>query len=416
MSVLALATAVVLAFFQSQAAGEGRGGAPVTLTRTADGVSIYRNQSATYYISDRCRATGTSTDSGASIGPAYIYRVDYAGDASQRIMVPRGADVPPTGLGAFVVDVYQGRADYRPSPDGTQNEDYGRFESIQGNVCLGDAEVLTFASGSGVADRGSTRTDAGTSTSSATYLWAHYAVRLADPHGDQFEVTYQYRFYPNDVRVWTTVRTCPNGVCHTDPAYPGGAAFVKMPKFVMVAHGPANDYTSLDCRAASGEFLASASQVDNPNGSTIGNHCHGNGRDYARIAGSASRPSLNIQARSQASASFGPSYPTYPWEAPGTSGYGIDKLAGLGAGRVTLPYANVACPGGGSVLAEYDGTRNWEMFGDDGSHAYGPYNTKGIFFKGWEDGNGPPSCPSLYHEMVPNESFANYFKYWFAGL
>ena len=55
------------------------------------------------------------------------------------------------------------------------------------------------------------------------------------------------------------------------------------------------------------------------------------------------------------------------------------------------------------------------MVGDDGTHAYYPWDAKGVFFKGWEDGNGPNSCPPLFNQMAPGEAYANYFKYWISG-
>ena len=60
--------------------------------------------------------------------------------------------------------------------------------------------------------------------------------------------------------------------------------------------------------------------------------------------------------------------------------------------------------------------RRWEMGGDNPSATwapnllhYYPYKTIYAMFKGWEDGNGPPDCRSLYNNMVNNEGYANFF-------
>jgi hypothetical protein len=127
-------------------------------------------------------------------------------------------------------------------------------------------------------------------------------------------------------------------------------------------------------------------------------------------------PGFKFVGESQPSASFGPTYPTYQWECnSGCTDYGVDHLATIGAGRgVHLPYDGNAASCGTSVVpySNQDLMRKWEMGGDDGTHGYYPAGNKTLYamFKGWEDGNGPSSCPTLYNQMYPNESYANFFN------
>jgi hypothetical protein len=291
----------------------------VTLTRTADGVSIYQNTQGTFYISDGCHSSGISTDpytqpdwthaqKYASIGPGYIYRVDVAG---KEVIAPRPSSNPPSGLGLFVSDVYQGDPNYSPYSAN------GYFEAVQGNICRGDPSATGFLLNDGVDDTGSTRVNAGTNTSadSTSYLWAWYDVHLSDRVGRQFEVFYKYRFYVDSVQVWTNVKPCPNGVCYGDPAYATSVGpFMKMPKFVDMLNGPGTDYTGVYCYDANGNLLAAAQQLLDPNGSTVGNHCDGDSRDNIKVAYSSSGlPAFHFRAKAQAN--FGPGYTLYPWEA-----------------------------------------------------------------------------------------------------
>ena len=83
-----------------------------------------------------------------TIGPGYIYRWDNAG---QEVIAPRSHSIPSTGLGAFVSDVYHGPLD----------TSLGTFESVQGNMCLGDNGGLTFTQGSGVSQSQLSSTSSG---------------------------------------------------------------------------------------------------------------------------------------------------------------------------------------------------------------------------------------------------------------
>ena len=80
--------------------------ATITLTRVGD-VSIYQNNQGKYYISDACHTTGNSMDPNTTIGPGYIYRVDLNGKEVVAPL-PSGKTIPPTGLGIFVADMYEG--------------------------------------------------------------------------------------------------------------------------------------------------------------------------------------------------------------------------------------------------------------------------------------------------------------------
>jgi hypothetical protein len=379
--------------------------ASITLTRVGD-VSIYQNNSGKYYISDSCHSTGNSLDPNTTIGPGYIYRVDLNG-REVVAPLPSGKTIPPTGLGLFVADMYEG------DPNNSAN---GFFESVQGNVCQGDTNNVYTSEGSGVS--GSVVDMIGTATSAAdgSYLWVHYKVTLSDQVGRQFEVWYWYRFYANSVQMWTKVRPCPDGVCYHDSR--GPSSFVKMAKYEFAVSSPAVDYTTEACFSTTGSLITQASNITNPNGSTTGNHCNGDTRDTIDIYNSASGlPGFSIEGQSQPSASFGPTLATYPWEcnSTGCPNYGVDHLAVIGASRgVHLPYDGNATSCGTTLIpsSSQDVMRKWEMGGDDGTHGFYPAGNKTIYamFKGWEDGNGPNSCPTLYNQMYPNESYANFFN------
>jgi len=398
-----LKAAIYFLLFFSLTAGYAN--ATITLTRVGD-VSIYQNNQGRYYISDGCHSTGNSMDPNATIGPGYIYRVDLNGKEVVAPL-PSGKTIPLTGLGVFVADMYEG------DPNNTAN---GYFESVQGNVCQGDNNNLVFTEGSGVS--ASFVDDIGTASSAAdgSYLWVHYRVVLSDQAGVQFEVWYWYRFYATSVQMWTKLRPCPSGVCNHDSR--GPSSFVKMSKFEFAVSSAAVDYTAETCYTASGAVIQTAGNITNPNGSTINNHCNGDTRDYIRMyASSSGMPGFKFIGEAQPSANFGPTFPTFPWECnSGTcSDYGVDHLATIGAGRgAHLPYDGMGTSCGTSLVpsSSQDLMRRWEMGGDDGTHGFYPAGSKTLYamFKGWEDGNGPTSCPTLYNQMFPNESYANFFN------
>jgi hypothetical protein len=397
----------------------------ITLTRTADGVSIYQNNQGKYYISDTCHTNGTSTDPSKTIGPGYIYRVDLDG---QEVVAPLSSNGPvlnpPSGVGVFLADLYQGDPNNTPYTDngGVFHAGAGSFESIQGNVCQGDTNNLAYTSGSGVS--ASWIDDQGTATSApdGSYLWVHYNVSLSDPFGRQFEIWYWYRFYANEVDLWTKVKPCPDGVCYHDTR--GSAPFIKMPKFEYAITGPGMDYQWESCYDLSGNWIQDAGQTDYPGGSTTQNHCNGNNRGRIDIWNStAGHWPFQITAKSQPVASFGPSYTTYAWESS-TTPYGLDNWANVGQSRQHLTYSSTldtdnkcGVTYGTAARSWMDSMRRWEMGGDNPSATwapnlihYYPYKTMYAMFKGWEDGNGPPDCRSLYNSMVNNEAYANFFR------
>jgi hypothetical protein len=402
--------------------------AAVTVTHTGDGVSIYQNRQGTYYISDACHSSGTSTDSGATIGPGYIYRVDLNGQEVVAPLPSAGPNLnPPTGLGVFMADVYQGDPNDTPwdytYPDGTQihNDGNGAFESVQGNVCRGDNNNLGYSAGSGVSSAGSTVTDIGTDTSAPDggYLWVHYSVDLSDQWGKQFTVLYWYRFYANEVDLSTKVTACPGGCV---AGHGGTVPFIKMPKFQYAVSGPAMDYGLVECIDLDGSITI-AQQTSFPMGSTTGNHCGANDRNRIDTFNSDSgHQPFMVTARSQASGQFGPGSATFPWVG---SGYGLDEWAVLGGSRQHLIYydwlpSDNDCGANTALHSSDPQMRHWEMSGDDPSvpipqnhpnwyHPY-PYKTLVGLFKGWDDGPGPPDCRSLYDQMVPNETYANFFR------
>lgn len=396
----------------------------ITLTRTADGVSIYQNRQGTYYISDSCHTNGTSTDPGKTIGPGYIYRVDLNGREVVAPLASAGPVLNPlSGIGVFAVDMYQGDPNNTPYTDnnGVFHPGAGSFEALHGNVCLGDNDNIAYTAGSGVSS--STTDDRGTATSApdGSYLWVWYTVTLSDPYGKQFAVSYRYRFYANEVRLLTKVKPCPDGVCYRDPR--GPAPFLKMPKFQYTVSGPEMDYQAQTCYDASGGVIQDAQQLDYPGGSTVNNHCNGNTRDRIDIrASSSGLPPFRITAKSQPVAAWGFEQPFYPWESAATT-YGLDNWAKVGQNRQHLTYSatlntdnSCGIPYGTRPDSWMDVMRRWEMGGDNPSATwapnlrhYYPYKTIYAMFKGWEDGNGPPDCRSLYNSMVSNEAYANFF-------
>jgi hypothetical protein len=371
------------------------GVAQATLSRTSessDGVTEYQTDNGDFYVSSQCHSAGNSTDAGnLTIGPGYVYRWDQGGG---EVIQPQTNQVPSIGFAPFVADVYQG-----PTTLG------GTFESVQGNMCRGDNSGLATTQNSGVVASQLTSTGSG-GTGAGAYLSAVYDVWLADQAGGNlFLLTYTYRFHADSVELWTRARVCPDGSC---PSLGAGGPYIKMPKWIMSVSGPSNDYTSIDCWNTDGTLNLVASQVDNPNGSTIGNHCNGNGRDYVAITGSRGylRGAINIEGKAQPTASYGPGGTLYPWEVSAASThYGLDNLSWLRQTTGHLNSSGLNCPGGDSanpIRSWHDVMRNWEMWGDDGTHAYAPYDAKGVFFKGWEDGNGPQDCTELYNLMVAN--------------
>ena len=383
----------------------GLANASITLTRVGD-VSIYQNNQGRYYISDSCHTTGNSLDPNATIGPGYIYRVDLNG-SEVVTPLPSGKAIPPTGLGVFVADMYEG------DPTNTAN---GYFESVQGNVCQGDNNNVWSSEGSGVS--GSVVDSIGTASSApdGSYLWVHYKVTLSDQTGSQFEVWYWYRFYANSVQMWTKVRPCPDGVCNHDGR--GPSSFVKMAKYEFAVSSPSVTYSTESCFTGGGALINTATNITSPNGSTTGNHCNGDNRDFIEMYNSTNGlPGFKFVGEAQPSATFGPGNPTYQWECnAGTcTDYGVDHLATIGATRgVHLPYDGNATSCGTTSIpsSNMDVMRRWEMGGDDGTHGFYPAGNKTLYamFKGWEDGNGPSSCPTLYNQMYPNESYANFFQ------
>jgi hypothetical protein len=171
-----------------------------------------------------------------------------------------------------------------------------------------------------------------------------------------------------------------------------------------------------------------ATQLDYPGGSTVNNHCNGNARDRIDIFSSATGlPPFRISGRSQPSAVglFGQDQPTYPWEQATTT-YGLDNWGKIGQSRTHLIYSSTLATDNSCGVAPatppiepfsyLDVMRRWEMGGDNPAvntapnlRHYYPYKTIYAMFKGWEDGNGPPDCRSLYNNMVLNEAYANYF-------
>jgi hypothetical protein len=392
--------------------------AAITLTRTADGVSIYQNLEGRYYISDTCHTSGTSTDPGKTIGPAYIYRVDFQG---QELVAPIASTptYPPTGLGVFIADLYEGNPNDTPFmyDDGSWYQGQGAFESVQGNVCQGDPNNGPFTHGTGVSGSSVDARGAETQAPDGSYLWVHYSVNFSDPFGRQFAVWYWYRFYAREVDLWTKVTACPDGACHHDSR--GPAVYIKMPKFASTVSGPPMDYQAESCYDVSGNWLSDATNLIFPNGGTSGNHCAFDNRGRLDIYSSRHPyPRFKLTGRSQPVATFGPDQPTYAWER---AGYGLDNWADAGQNRTHITYnlslkQDSQCGGspGSPVRSWQDNMRRWEMGGDDpsapGGQHFWPYKTIFAFFKGWEDGNGPNSCRSLFNSMSAGESYANFFE------
>jgi hypothetical protein len=403
--------------------------AAVTLTRTGDGVSIYQNHQGKYYISDTCSTTGRTTDPGKTIGPGYIYRVDLDG---LEVVAPYESDGPPgeptgdgiipsSGLGVFLADIWEGDPNnsgyYDNSRPPVWHPGNGRYYSVQGNVCYGDQQNVFFTQDAGVYS--SSRDNADPRTEANDYLWASYTVTLQDQYGRLFAIAYWYRFYPDWVDLWVKVTACPEGACAHHPA--GPAPFLKMPKIQFTVSGPNMDYYAESCYDVNGGWLWDATQLNNPNGGTSGNHCGFPNRGRIDIWDSVfPHPRFRITARSQALAAFGWNQPTYPWRTePAETHYGLDKWAIVSGSRQHLNFDmsldNDKGCGGGALSppnSASEAQRRWEMGGDNPNPVrhYYPFKTIFAMFKGWEDGNGPPNCRSLYNRMLAGEAYANYFR------
>lgn len=416
---------VAVAFGAFWAAGmPGLALANVTLSHVdvnGDGVpdyDVYTNDQATYYVARHCMSSFADNllpaGQTASVGPGYIFRVDFAGN---QVIVPQPATHPQSGLGVFAADVYRGTSDGATADDFNTSNGYG---AVWGNICRtpnGSQSQIWSTQGRGVVDTGDTLTTAGTDTSTTTgYLWVHYVVNLGDQQGTLFRVEYDYRFYSAIVRLWTNVTECPTGSCG------GTTAYVKMPKFASIATGPHVNYTQVACYDQNGTNdppLKVASNIVDPKSSTSGNHCNdgANPRDEIIFSGSTTYPNKNLKT-------IGRSYPTNPFTAGNTNwaqwegvGMGLDQWAAQQ--NNPLPQDDGSqCPKYSGITTWYsgDGTaRDWEMGGDDGRYA----STDGSlfpsvygFFKGWEDGVGYNSCHSLFDLMdTPGTQFANFFSY-----
>jgi hypothetical protein len=395
----------------------------------ANGTSVYTNNQGSFYISDTCHPGNPS------IGPGYVYQATTQG---KQILAPGPSTTSTgdfhsvTGLAVFSADLYHGWSDPNWQTDGLgHNESTNRagYESVQGNICASDMTVNQYR---GVGVLSSSRTNAGTLTSSTDYLWAWWDVYLGDSAGAEFKVTYKWRFYPTSVRVATLVTSCPGGTCPTTSGDAG--PYVKMPKLSAALSGPNEDYQRMDCNAIGGGALMNAiggpgGTLNNPNGGTVSNHCgvqtNQDNRGSVVFSNSSSGTwKLTVAARAQPASAWGPDQATYAWESSdGTNVYGLDHWAVLGASQPRLPaWTNPAPLDGCSTTtpppSSNRSTRDWEFSGDDGTnHAghiyYDGWQDKSAFFKGWEDGNGPTSCPQLYDKMVGGQTYANYFTYQF---
>jgi len=330
---------------------------------------------------------------------------------------------PLSGIGVFAVDMYQGDPNNTPYTDnnGGFHAGAGAFEALQGNVCLGDSNNISYTSGSGVSSSVTTNKGTEVSAPAGSYLWVWYVVTLNDPFGQQFSVEYRYRFYANEVDLLTKVKPCPDGTCRHDPR--GPYPYLKMPKFQFTVTGPGSDYLNETCYDGGGGVIQDATQLDYPNGSTVNNHCNGNSRDRIDIRNSPSGlPPFRISGRSQPVAAFGQDQPSYPWESSGTT-YGLDNWGKVGQSRNHIAYSSTLNTDNSCGVTPptvptswLDVMRRWEMSGDNPSATwapnlrhYYPYKSLTAMFKGWEDGNGPPDCRSLYNSMVNNEAYANVF-------
>jgi hypothetical protein len=407
--------------------------ADVTASGDAN-VTVLTNDVGRFFIARRCITSvggGDPNGAGASIGPGYIYRMDVA---NKEVLAPEKSGQPQTGLGAFQLDMFRAQ---------DRGDAYGGFHTLQGNICRGDPNGIFFSAGAGVVPQDDFRDDAGGGPHSTTYIWLHYTVDLADQHGVVLaRVQYQYRFYSKLVQLWTRVIECPNG-CNTATVAPAAGVappstypYVKMPRFAEVVAGSrdmVSHYTSITCSAADGTVLATAHNISNPQGGTSGNHCSDPRRDYVTLHGDGTVPDLKIVGRAYPADPFAPGSDWTPWEpaAGACDGAGMDKWAIMvkpapcGDGR---PSGNAAGDGpqgsnsGCLASVSNDGdARNWEMLGDDRTGGASSYKLatngadavgRGVYMKGWDDGNGPPTCPGLYDRFGPTgEQWANYFSY-----
>jgi hypothetical protein len=245
------------------------------------------------------------------------------------------------------------------------------------------------------------------------------------------------------VQLWTRVTECPNGCnMRTQPLAageeePSTPPYVKMPRFAQVVAGSrdmVSHYTSISCYRADGSVLMTAQNIHNPQAGTAKNHCSEPTRDYMTLRGDGSLPELKIVGRAYPAADpFNPDSSWVPWEAAAGAcdGLGLKKWAIMvkdapcGDGRPKgndagdgPPGANTGCLA--SVSNDGD-ARNWEALGDDragGASSYKLATTgadavgRGVYMKGWDDGNGPPTCPGLYDRFgLAGERWANYFSY-----
>src|SRR5439155_17366434 len=120
---------------------------------------VYANNQGTWYIARRCipRVGGTAEDNNSSVGPGYIYRVDYAG---KEVVTPEQPNRPQTGLGAFAADTYR-----------VENG----IGAAWSNLCIGETNPIGYGQGRGVSDTGDTWVNGGTLNHTDTgYLWSHY--------------------------------------------------------------------------------------------------------------------------------------------------------------------------------------------------------------------------------------------------
>ena len=399
-------------------------------------ITVLTNDVGRFFIARRCITSvggGDPNGAGASIGPGYIYRMDID---NKEVLAPERAGEPQTGLGVFQLDVYR---------EQDKNDIYGGYRALQGNICRGDPNGIFFSEGAGVVPQDDFRDDAGGGPVSETYIWLHYTVDLADPHGVVLaRVRYKYRFYSKLVQLWTRVETCPNQ-CNTAtvPAAfgeepPSTYPYAKMPRWGQVVAGSrelVGRYTRISCYTANGGHIMTATQINNPQVGTAGNHCSQPSRDYAVMHSNGTLPDLKIVGRAYPHAEpWNPGQNQIPWELdPGVcTGLGVDKWALMvtttcGDGRPNGPEAadgpdthNDPTQGcRGSAPNDGEG-RNWEFFGDtrtpgssyklatNGADAV----ARGIYMKGWDDGVGPNSCPDLYARFgPPGEKWSNYFSY-----
>ena len=271
----------------------------------------------------------------------------------------------------------------------------------------------------------------------------HYTVDMADNHGVVLvRLQYKYRFYSKLVQVWTRITTCPNG-CNTATEPPAAGEepassypYAKMPRYTQVVAGSRElvlKYNRVSCYTEQGAHLMTATNITNPQVGTAGNHCSDIRRDYVVLHSDGTIPSLKIVGKAYPHADpWGPDQAFSPWEsAPGACSRGVD----LWALKITPPSCGDSRPNGNEAGDGPDGTnvgcrasvsndgegRNWELLGDSRTGGASSYKLatngadaagRGVYMKGWEDGVGPDSCPTLYDKFgPPAERYANYFSY-----